>query len=137
METISYYYASTEFVVHPSNRIVAPNSYASFNCVVSGDTSAYIRWKVNGLEFGEHDSEPNGVEATWTTTLNSSLNISTHGSNANGTTVLCKAVELMIHRDSSQATLKVAGVCVELFSVIPQLILCVLILQVHQWNQKN
>lgn len=110
METISYYYASTEFVVHPSSRTVAPNSYASFNCVISGDTSANIKWIVNGNLFGRNDEEPNGVNATWTSTLNSSLIISTHDSNANGTTVQCKAVEVGTHKNSLKAMLKVAGV---------------------------
>ena len=117
METISYYYTSTEFVEHPCSRTVAPNSYASFNCVVSGDTSAYIRWKVNGQEFGEHEREPKGVNATWTSTLNSSLIISTQQvRNANGTTVQCKAVEVGIHKDSRKAHLRVAGVCRAIFT---------------------
>lgn len=96
--------------MHPSSRTVAPNSYANFKCVIIGGTSAYIMWKVNGFEFGEHGDEPTGVDATWHSHLNASLNISTQDGNGNGTIIQCKAVDVKIQGGfTPKAILRVAG----------------------------
>ena len=131
-KTLNYNYSSTEFVVHPSNRTVAPNSYASFNCVIRGDSSAYVRWKVNGDGFGQHDSEPTGVDATWYSHFNATLNISTQ--NNNGTIIQCKAVEIGIHKDSPEAILRVAGMYRAIFTDRIDFLCMFWILQVHHWN---
>ena len=106
---IILHHSSLEFVVQPSDKVVAPNSMAHFHCVVTGDDGSYIKWRVNNEEIGDGDRQSFPYNASWYSHVNTTLSVSTSPqSNTNGSLVECVAAHLSSHF-RRQALLIIAG----------------------------
>ena len=105
---IAAFFVIAEFLVEPTNMIVAPNSVALFKCAVRGE-GAYMKWSIDGVEYGiDNHINEREYSIRWSSTVNSSLQISAVDGQ-NGTEVRCMAGNADDIEMSERVYLNIAG----------------------------
>jgi hypothetical protein len=96
-------------MVEPTDQTVAPNSPARFECVVSGSNFA-VQWVLDNDSFTKmHPPEEEYYSATWYTNNSGAVLEVKARDNMNGTSIMCRAINAKLHKESEIAHLNVAG----------------------------